>query len=481
MDIGLRSVVCVVGIFCVWIGLSGCQSPKGHREDVDKAVSGIITDKQQEAIGKTYDFSIERPSDILRRRLLVGQDLPYSGPASLGTEELNPLKNSPEKDYPLAVETGDYVVNADPNQSVTVTLLEALQIGARNSFSYQTRKEGVFRSALDLELERDVFRNTFLGQFRNVTSTDQRGSRAVTGTATSGAFQVDKLLKNGADLSAAFAIDLANLFTQGGAQSLGLAGDGSVSIPLLRGSGEFIVTEPLKQAERNVVYAMWDFERFKKEFAVDIASRYLAVLRQLDSVTNSEADYKSRVAFARRSRRLADAGDIREIDVDQAVQNELSARQRWISAMQSYKRQLDSFKIFLGLPPDASLYLDPNELTRLSERASFALQRISDLQGGADGTEIPPADAPIILRQPDYENTGPYEIDEERAIQIAFTNRLDLMAAKGGVFDAQRAVVVSADALGAELTLFGSAELGERRTVTSADLRDARIRTDKGV
>jgi outer membrane protein TolC len=42
-------------------------------------------------------------------------------------------------------------------------------------------------------------------------------------------------------------------------------------------------------------------------------------------------------------------------------------------------------------------------------------------------------------------------------------------------------VVSAADALGAELTFLGSASLGERRTITSADLENARLRMDKGV
>jgi len=95
--------------------------------------------------------------------------------------------------------------------------------------------------------------------------------------------------------------------------------------------------------------------------------------------------------------------------------------------------------------------------------------------------KTPPADAPIELDMPDYENAGPLEIDEPVAIQLAFDNRLDLMATQGEVFDAQRAVVVAADALGAELTFFGSAELGARRTIEKVDLDNAQLRTDKGV
>ena len=115
--------------------------------------------------------------------------------------------------------------------------------------------------------------------------------------------------------------------------------DPSVSIPLLRGAGRHIVTEPLTQAERDVIYEMWDFERYKRTFAVDIAQQYYNVLRQMDSLTNSENNYRSAVQSARWSRRQADAGRITEIEVDQAVQRELSSRNSWISAQERIEGQ----------------------------------------------------------------------------------------------------------------------------------------------
>jgi outer membrane protein TolC len=73
------------------------------------------------------------------------------------------------------------------------------------------------------------------------------------------------------------------------------------------------------------------------------------------------------------------------------------------------------------------------------------------------------------------------ELSEQTAISLGLARRRDLQVAQGKVFDAQRAVVVAADALGAELTFLGSASVGERRTITTADLDNARLRTDKGV
>jgi outer membrane protein TolC len=272
---------------------------------------------------------------------------------------------------------------------------------------------------------------------------------------------VSRTLKNGIDISSALAIDLANLLTQGGASSLGLSADATVSIPLLRGAGRHIVTEPLTRAEREVIYQIWNFERYKQTFAVGIAREYFSVLRQMDTATNMQQNYRSAVASARWSRRRGDAGRIREIEVDQAVQRELSARNSWISAQEQLKSRLDSFKNTIGLPTDARIELDPAELKQLQDRATKILEQIMLSQRGETSGTAPPADAPVDLVPASHEDAGPFELDESVAINLALENRLDLRATNGAVYDAQRQVVVKADALRAGLTLGGSANFSD--------------------
>nr|MBC8218296.1 TolC family protein [Planctomycetota bacterium] len=198
----------------------------------------------------------------------------------------------------------------------------------------------------------------------------------------------------------------------------------------------------------------------------------------LDQVANEEGNYRRVSTAVRRSRRLAEAGDMEIVQVDQAVQDELRARNRWVLAMQGYERALDEFKILLGLPVDANIELDRGELDRLVEVVS---ENIVDLSRFAvdPNEEIPPADAPIELEPPSQEGAGQYEIDRALAMRLALVNRLDLRVSQESVFDAQRAVVIFADRLGTELTLFGSASAGDRRSVGSATSDDARIRLDE--
>jgi outer membrane protein TolC len=461
-------------------GLTGCQTPRQYRENMDKTADAIISASQMDALGQVEPFSVERPGDLLRRRLLMEQDLPYTTDISLGSDQLKPIKHWPEKDGWPGVRSCDDDTAVNAEKPLILSLQEALEIGARNNFDYQTQKEEVFRSALALDLEQNEFRTLFFGQLSSLLQSDLRNRPKVEGQLHTGEFAVSRKLKNGVDFNSAFAVDLAKLLTGERPSSLGIAADASISIPLLRGAGEYIVTEPLTQAERNVVYAIWNFERFKQEFAVEIASSYLSVLRLMDAMRNSEEDYRSRIISSRRSRRLADAGRLQEIEVDQAVQNELQSRQRWISAIQQYQEQLDSFKLLLGLPPDANLEPDTDELKKLTAPGRELVTQLMK-EEISPRTETPPADAPVELLPPDYKNAGPLEWDERRAIETALKTRLDMRSTLGSVYDAQRGVVVAADALGAELTFFGSAEIGERRTITSADLDDVKLRVDRGV
>ncbi len=452
---GSKCCLAGVAMLCLLLIQTGCRSPAKYRADADKVASEIIAAKQSEALGKTEPFDIERPSDILRRRLIEEQGLPISGQASLGTDKLGPILHWPEKDYPPAVTSLDANIPVEPNRPLRISLLDALQIGASNSPDYQAQKERVFQSALALDLARNEFRTVFTTQ---ADSSLTRNTEAhETTLATGGTAGVRKTLENGLDTSATLAIDLVKLLPGAFGRSLNV--DSSVSIPLLRGAGRHIVTEPLTQAERNVVYRMWEFERYKRSFAVGVARDYYDVLRQMDSVKNNENNYRSAIQSARWSRRQADAGRIPEIEVDQAVQRELSSRNNWISAQENLKDRLDLFKTSIGLPADAQIELDPNDLVQLRGQAETVLEEMRTASQREASDTVPPADAPVELVPASYEDAGPLEIGETLAVKLALENRLDLRAANGEVYDAQRQVVVAADDLKATLTVGANARL----------------------
>lgn len=464
------------------LALVGCSAAE-YRAEADEAADRILRQKQLEAVGRDGRFTIETPADTLRRRLLDGQQLATSGRASIGTDALEQIEHWPEEAYPKRSDARDRVIaDQDLPGGVRLTLTEALQIGARNSREYQSAKEDVFRAALDLDLELDAFRNTYAGLIGSVLSTDQDLGDSVTGLESTGELSVTRRFKSGATLGGRVALDLARLLSSPRESSLGILADVTVTIPLLRGSGEHIVTEPLKQAEREVIYAFWSFERFKRTFAVGVASDYLSVLQQGDQVDNAADNYRNLIAATRRARRLADAGRLPPIQADQALQDELRARDSWINARDRYASALDQYKITLGLPTDARIELDEAELTRLADAAGARLAAALKQRAEQEKAQLDPdgADEPIVLIEPSREFAGPYELDPSEAIVLALGSRLDLREDNGRVFDAQRAVVVAADALEAGLTLTGTATAGERRSLGSATLSDGQLRPERG-
>lgn len=479
--------------------VTGCKTPTEHREKADTVAHDIITKTQAEALGQTETFTVDRPADLLRRRLLVDQKLQYLNESSLGSDKLDRIEHWPDPNYLEPKYSSQLDVNIPDANEVVLSLIETLQIGAQNSFAYQTQKEDIFRAALRLDLEANEFRNIFNQQFDSLISTDTTSGTRVSGIENSSTTSVDRKLEDGTVLSADLAIDLANLLTSTKGSALGMKLDTSISIPLLRGSGKHIVTEPLTQAKRNVVYAIYEFERFKRTFAVNVASEYLNVLRNLKQIENTEKNYGNLIRAVRKARRLADLGRLPEIQVDQAVQDELKARNRWIAAIQTHERSLDEFKILLGLPTDAWVRLDETELDELSDpNNSPLLGRDSEEETTTDDDPnvlAPPvenkeqepapdedtlsADDPNKLPPPGAKNPGPLEMDRKTATQLALDNRLDLRIADGKVYDAQRDVIVAADNLRGELTLLGSASSGASRGIGSADSDNAKIRADR--
>lgn len=460
--------IAVFLFLCVF--LTACSA--GHyRQSADKSAYSIISQKQQEALGRTEPFSIESPEDQLRRRLLLNQNLAHSGPASLGSRDIQPIKHWPEesKKTSFQSEQDEETETASLVNGLTISLVEALQISARNSREYQTQKEEVFRKALDLDFTRDQFKTTLAGQIDGAYTEDRSNSASVGGVQegfeNSSLGKISRTFLNGITFTAQLGLDLVQMLHPSRAFSSSVFGDTSISIPLLRGAGRHIAAEPLTQAEREVLYAIRDFEQFKKDFSVAIADKYFSALQTGDQLRNQEENYRGLIASSRRAGRLAEAGKTPQIQVDQSVQNELRARDRWIAARQSYFRVLDQFKVELGLPPDANIGLDRQEFSNLE---SLINERLAYLFVPEESAEIPSADAPVDLILPSVGERGIFELDEPEAIGIALSQRVDLLSQMDRVEDAQRKIRVAADALRPELSLFGSVSVGERRSLSTA-------------
>jgi len=451
-----------VALVCLTAAV-GCKSPQAYRLEADDIAADIIKGNQVAAVGRNEAFSIETPADVLRRRLLRAQGLQVAGPSSLGTDQLKPVPHWPGNRKTPA--TGPAATGPVPviGPEVQITLLQALQIAARNNRGYQSAKETVFTTALGLDLESQEFRNTYAGLLSGALSHDESGLRPVGGAKESGSVSWSRRFRSGAALTGRLGVDLVRLLTRGYDSSTGIFADASISVPLLRGAGRDIVTEPVTQAQRNVIYSLYTLERHKRTLAVRVATDYLGVLQQADQVKNATENLQRLSKAAERASRLGEAGRLPKTQVNQARQDELRARERVITARNGYQGRLDAMKITLGLPTDARIVLDRKELTSLVDQAKMATAE---------------EDADAVERS---SKRGKLELPVGKAVKLALNNRLDLRTAQGRVVDAQRGVVVAADGLKADLTLTAGMVMGAGRDISSAGSDNAHLRPEKGV
>jgi outer membrane protein TolC len=135
--------------------------------------------------------------------------------------------------------------------------------------------------------------------------------------------------------------------------------------PLLRDAGFKTDIEILTQSERDLLYAIRDFVRFRKDFSVGIASSYYSVLGLRDTARNSFLNFQSSRKAGDRTRDLAAEGRTTQTDLGRIEQQELSSESTWVNAVRSYQRALDDFKIQLGVPVDSRIVLDDKELEQL--------------------------------------------------------------------------------------------------------------------
>jgi len=375
-------VFCLVGLAFV----SGC-SREHYKTEADEEVYGILDAKWGEGLGSKANYRI---SDVAAgpNDLAPGYTLPASG---------------------------------------VLSLADAVAAATANNRDYQTQKEQLYLKVLSLTGQRHEFVRRWFGTIdagyvsnRNEDSDSYGEKLEVQGGSNKTQLGFSQLLADGAIISTNIAIDWVRFLTGDPRATLGSVLKANITAPLLRGSGRKIAQENLTQAERDALYQIRTFNRFRKTFVVSIVSDYYRVLQQRDAVTNAENDYQRVFESKERLEMEAEAGRKNPYEVDQAQQSLLQAGDSLVRTQERYEQLLDEFKVKLVLPTDAKIELDQNELKALAE---------------------------LGISQPDY------TLDD--AVETALNQRLDLATSREQVDDMARKVEVAADGLGAELNLTG--------------------------
>ncbi len=417
---------------CVLI-LSSCTS-KHYRKSADKEVAKILSQKTRLVPNMDTNFTIEATNTIV----LTNLDIFDKSEVAFGQES--------------DMEKGARILS----------LKEALDIAIKHSNEYQTRKEDLYKNALTLTYARYVYTPIFTAivdgtDEHQITDVNEAVTKPkidpVTGnpvldangnpeTVTEnvikaedqhqvyakGSLSVDTLLRTGGKISASFTTDFLRFVGGSSPDVANSVLTANLTQPLLRGAGYAIAIENLTQSERDMLYQLRDFTRYRKQFSVDIASDFYNVLQSRDAVRNNWRGLQNYKQNVLRERAYFDADRRSQASVDQLKQAELQIESDWISAVRSYRQALDSFKVRIGLHTDDHVILDDRELEQLK------------------------------IVHP--------TLSMEEAVDVAMVNRLDLDTQRDQLQDARRHIKVTANALLPQLDLTANATV--QRTSGSA-------------
>jgi len=368
------------------LSIVGC-SANYYKKDADKEVYEILKKAEKHVFGKEREFTI---------------DTKHSEKTVENTTQSDILAETQKTD----------VLEFDINQT--------LSYAAKNSRQYQSEKEALYLDALTLAGTENNFSPNFSstagGQIQNQSDGD------VIGSADTNQILRQSLLAGGS-YSLALANDLFRFFSGDPRRSASSVISLNILQPLLRGAGSKIAAENLTQANRNVIYAVRDYQQFQNTFNNDITIQYLSLLQQKESVDNQYQNYISRKQNTEYLRaRAVDRASPQE--VSDSEQGELQAKNSWINAKAGYYTSLDNFKITIGAPTGTTLKLDDGELEKI-------------VQAGLQ----------------------PLDLTAEEAFNLSLKNRLPLFNSVDQFDDSKRDVVIAANQLKATVDFTASTSL----------------------
>ncbi len=374
-------LVCLLFLSCAMaLGLVvSCASPEQYKKEADEEVYNVIDSKWQDRFGYKANYKLEDTNSAV---VDISHIIPEDG---------------------------------------VLTLRDALAIATKYSRDYQNQKESLYLAALNLTLTRHEYAWKWLGTVDlEYARTYNDTTKSEDDATISSSYSLEKntLLADGIQISTGLAVDWARFLTGDPQTSLASVLYATITAPILGAGAGKAAVENLTQAERNVLYDIRTFNRYRQTFVTSIVDAYYNVLLQKERVNINEASYRRLIQSTEQLRMEVDVGQRPQYDADEAEQRLLSSENSLVSSRQNYERALDSFKIRLALPTDASITLNQNELVALEN---------------------------VGISQPDY--------TEEDAIEVALEHRLDLVNTRDRLDDSARKLVLAADGLGTQLNL----------------------------
>lgn len=278
--------------------------------------------------------------------------------------------------------------------AIALDLEHLLGYAIANAPEYRGEKESLFLSALSLIIERHLWGPRFFNTVSAAVEGTPEGGDHDQVASILNDFSVTRRLPYGGSVSVSALVDYVDFLrrasttttddeTQSATLQLG------IDLPLLRGAG-IAAREDLIQAERNLVYAVRDFERFRRAFLVDLSRTYFDLLRQQGRIVNLERQLEGLERLAERFNELAEKGFEPAFEAERAQQQVLFGRSNLLNARESYVSSLDALKLRIGLPVERPLVIEsarlavPEPVLDPRQAVLAALDLRLDLQTSAD-------------------------------------------------------------------------------------------------
>jgi hypothetical protein len=289
-------------------------------------------------------------------------------------QEIGIAKGSPE--------VGPEPYALEQHRPYLINLEQAVELGTINSREFQFRREDLYLAALPVTLERFAFAYQFFAtgeairEWTGVETSEGRGDRWRLNSNVG--FQ--KLFSTGALLMLDFAnrtvLELSDRRRDVSVSTINL----DLVQPLLRGGGRAVTLEPLTQVERNLLYEIRDYARFRKEYyqyitgggnltdatgPTAVSEGFLPTVQRRFLIKIAQ-DNVRRLQDGLRIFQVLEEGDqMSKLQVDQVRLDLLSAQSQVLQRQQEYGDALDRFKQQLGVPPPTPLELEPGVIQGL--------------------------------------------------------------------------------------------------------------------
>lgn len=344
----------------------------------------------------------------------------------------------------------------DRKRPFLVNLEQCLELAVINSREFQTRRENLYLTALPVTLQRFNFLPQFLATQEAVRQWSTANSPY--GKTNNGQINSNvgftQLFPTGALLLLRIANQTVIDFSSNKGPTLSQSTAAlDLTQPFLRGGGLAVTLEPLTQAERDLLYEVRSFNRFSREFFVNIAGGdsitigsagaisgldlslrgvarnvgYYPTLRQLMTVQVERSNVESLESLFKFFQAFAEGGGFSKLQVDQVEQQLNTARLTLLQAEINYQDSLDQFKLQLGLPTDLPIELDLAALEPITKQIrgyqkleSLFRQALVDLERFESNP-----DAPRLVRKHLHELVQSAEIAKGTAFQRDFLDRMN--------------------------------------------------------